>query len=70
VTFKRRAIHRIVVTKGGPAKRKGYRFPWVAVAYDTNGDLRSRVNGDQKYVEEKIKEWWPDVPVEYKERET
>jgi hypothetical protein len=40
------------------------------VAYDTNGDLRSRVNGDQKYVEEKIKEWWPDVPVEYKERET
>jgi len=52
--------------------------PWRADAFDANGHLRSRVTGyadvhtptsesQRQYVEAKVAEFWPGVPVEYVE---
>ena len=40
------------------------RSGWHAKAYDARGDLRSAVNApDRAYVDRKIAEFWPEVPV-------
>jgi len=63
--FVRVPITRIVLHEGGPGKRRGFRTPWVALVYDEQGHLRSRVSDmDRGYVERKLREFWPDVPVE------
>lgn len=55
----RRPIARVVVTRG----RHGY----TVKAYDGRGDLRSGIQAPatRAYVEQKIDEWWPGVPVEW-----
>ena len=69
--FVRRPIVRIVIHEGGPGKRRGTLIPWVAIAYDERGDIRSRVTDPRRaYVEAKVAEWWPGVPVEYVSRST
>lgn len=67
-------ITRIVIQKGDPdlirqgASKQAARNNWVAKAYDSNGHLRSGVDSpDLEYVKRKIEEWWPGVPVEYKD---
>lgn len=53
------------------------RHPWAAEAYDSDGHLRSRVTASpavyptakaqREYVDSKIGEWWPDLPIEIAE---
>ena len=69
----RAPITRVVLRKGDPSlQRQGYSKQqamtnWVAVAYDSNGNMRSSVNSpDLEYVKKKIAEFWPDVPIEHK----
>jgi len=64
-------IVRIVLQKGDPSlQRQGASKHdalnnWVAKAYDSNGHLRSRIDDPNRaYVEKKIAEWWPGIPVE------
>jgi hypothetical protein len=41
------------------------RTGWHAMVYDANGHKRSKVDAPTRtYVEDKIAEFWPDVPVE------
>lgn len=65
-------ITRVVIQQGDPnLQRQGYTKQqaltnWVAKVYDSEGNLRSGVNSpDKEYVEKKIAEWFPGVPVEY-----
>ena len=59
------------------------RHPWEAKVYDDAGNLRSGVKGyatshahhefphghtEREYVEARVKEWWPGLPVEYRQR--
>jgi hypothetical protein len=44
-------------------------FGWAAEMFDDAGHLRSGVNDKTRaYVEQKIAEWWPELPVELGDR--
>jgi hypothetical protein len=63
--IERHPIVRVVISGGGPGRRRGTRIPWIARAYDDQGWLRSKVEDlDRGYVDRKIAEWWPDATVE------
>lgn len=64
--FKSAAITRIVLHEGGPGRRRGTHIPWSAKVYDENGHLRSGFAGTREYVEKKLVEYFPDVPIEIK----
>ena len=59
----RHPVIRVVATEGAPGS-------WTFKAYDDQGHLRSGMTAesDRAYVDRKIAEWYPGVPVEYVRR--
>ena len=59
--LRRPKLARVVVYDGGPNN-------WTAKVYDEEGYLRSGITApsSQEWVERKIAEWYPGLPVERK----
>ena len=65
--YKSSPIARIVISEGGPGRRRNTQIPWSAKVYDESGNLRSGVNHPtREYVERWIAEYFPGVPIEIK----
>ena len=61
--FQRHPVVRVVVKKARNEATEGREL--IAYAYDDRGYKVSQVMGSRAYVDQKIAEWWPGVPVEY-----
>ncbi len=70
----RKPIVRVVLRLADPGiivlgyARKDMATHWTAKAYDGEGSLRSQITGpDKGYIEAKMAEWFPGVPIEQEE---